>query len=105
MWELGRGGEGGEGGRQSETTGWHTRKHNGTHVAFCGVLDGAGLARWAGALERENANRGMPHQDAPSNRIERRIDLDSSGDCSLSKILVSMSAKCLAPVEPSLIFQ
>ncbi len=68
-------------------------------------MESGWLARWAGALERENANRGMPHQDAPSNRIERRIDLDSSGDCSLSKILVSMSAKCLAPVEPSLIFQ
>ncbi len=68
-------------------------------------MESGWLARWAGALERENANRGVPHQDAPSNRIERRIDLDSSGDCSLSKMLVSMSAKCLAPVEPSLIFQ
>ncbi len=50
----------GEGGDQSEMTGWHTRKHNGTSVAFCGVLDGVGLA-WAGAVLKGRHQQGVPH--------------------------------------------
>ncbi len=57
MWELGREVARGERGEPSEMTGWHTRKHHGMNVAFCGVLDGVGLG-WAGSLERGDSNRG-----------------------------------------------